>query len=250
MALVAMLVSTAAFAAEPLAYGDKAFMQIGPTFQLTELVTDMGKLKGREYGIKWSMVNPESGYAVHAAVSHANLKGAYDDFNNSLDGGSPTVTLELSKSFEKFDNGWQIGAYAKYQRYFGSIKGGEGGTGEYYSEYLDETVYEPWSDRSEIDNLQVMEAGLLVQKGFKLTRTKQIQFYVSPMLQVIKADLSYAYQSEFDSWSDTTKVVAKSGLGAVAGAVLNLNRDFSVQASATIKEHTTYSVGLNYAFDW
>lgn len=244
--MLVVLTATAAFAGEPLAYGQKDFMQMGLVFQHAMLDTTSGTLRGNEYGTAYSYIMPESGYAFHLTVSHVNLKGSYDDFDNFIDGGSPSVTLEVSKSFDTFGNNWQIGSYAKYKRYFGSVKGGEGGLDEYYDEFGDLMFSESWSDQSKVSNLQIAEAGLLVQK-----QVKKAVLYAGPMVQIIKGDLTYSYQSDSDSWSETTKVMANSGFGMVAGMVLPLGNDLTLGLTGTIKEHGVKEggVGLNYTFD-
>lgn len=236
-ALFAFLVSSA-FAAEPLANSKKESVLIGPAYQHTALDTTGGKLDGNEYGIKCSWIPSDAGFTAHVSVSRANLKGSYEDFDNSIEGGLPVVTLEASQRIAKY-----AGIYAKYSRYFGEIKGGENGTFQGFDS-SNNLVTGSWSDKTTLSNLQVMEAGLLVQGDFS-----KVSVYAGPMLQAIKADLDYSYSdSDENTWSDQTKVVAKSGLGAVAGMVVKLSDVLSAQVGATFKEHVTVAAGLSFAF--
>lgn len=237
MSLVVLMLSlsTVAFAAEPLAYKDAK--SVGLAYQHTVLDTNIGQLKGNEYGVQLSYAKKETGFAAHATVSDAHLKGSYEDFGNSLSGGSPSVTVEVSKRIEQLSSDVQCGAYAKYQRY-GSLKGGENGTYDYSD------GSSTWSDQTKINNLQVMEAGFLLQGDFK-----QLHPYAGVMLQVIKADLSYHYQEEdWYEWNDRTKITAKSGLGAVAGIAVDFNKNLTATISGTFKEHGSYSAALLYTF--
>lgn len=236
-----MMVSTAALAAEPLAYRDGK--QVSAVYGRTVLDTTMGMLEGTDAGAQLSVTDKEEGTAVHLTVTRAEPKGAYEDFSNVVGGKVHMLTLEASKRISTLDNGIKVGVLAKYRHQFGKTNGGERGIYPNFDNngnYIGDTN---WQDRSEV-NLQIIEAGVLVQKDMD-----NLHVYAGALLQVIKGKFEYSYaDSDGYSYSEKTDLTAKDGFGATAGIAYDITKRVTLKANATFMSHTSAMAAVGYNF--